>query len=323
MKKRKKNIEPIVINSEPLSTTTIGTLDIKENGPFVVIIGIALFLACIIGLPYITDWIQNMDFSTLPTTPAPPPTTETPSDEDEENLGEDKYYALQNDLVVLLNGFQFSKFQVDNTAKTISFEILNQNGNSNLFTEKNFYLELYTSDTRLLDRIRLTAESLSGQKSFTYDITDALANATISQIAIVTKEDTDYPPVDLSMNADNEPILTCQKDNELITYTFKMENEVYHLIQIEEQANYLSTDANYDTYLQEYTTFSNSYLGIRGVSATLTPTTTGFAFKNTIQLEQVSVADYKRLFTKDIYYNRDTEARVIAFELNASGYTCE
>ena len=62
MKKRKKNIEPIVINSEPLSTTTIGTLDIKENGPFVVIIGIALFLACIIGLPYITDWIQNMDF---------------------------------------------------------------------------------------------------------------------------------------------------------------------------------------------------------------------------------------------------------------------
>ena len=323
MKKRKKNIEPIVINSEPLSTTTIGTLDIKENGPFVVIIGIALFLACIIGLPYITDWIQNMDFSTLPTTPAPPPTTETPSDEDEENLGEDKYYALQNDLVVLLNGFQFSKFQVDNTAKTISFEILNQNGNSDLFTEKNFYLELYTSDTRLLDRIRLTAESLSGQKSFTYDITDALANGTISQIAIVTKEDTDYPPVDLSTNADNEPILTCQKDNELITYTFKMENEVYHLIQIEEQANYLSTDANYDTYLQEYTIFSNSYLGIRGVSATLTPTTTGFAFKNTIQLEQVSVADYKRLFTKDIYYNRNTEARVIAFELNASGYTCE
>lgn len=323
MKKRKKNVEPIVINSEPLSTTTIGSLEIKENGPIFVIVGVAIFLACIIGLPYITDWIQNLDFSGTTTIPVNSPTAETPSGDVEENLGEDKYYTLENNLVVILNGFQFSKFQVNNTAKTISFEILNQNGDSNLFVEKNFYLELYTSDTKLLERIRLTQESLSGQKSFTYDITDALASGTISQIAIVTKEDTDYPPVDLGTNQDNEPILTCQKGNELITYTFKSEKDRYYLIQIEEQASYLSSDSNYNTYLQEYTALSNNYLGIRGVSTTLTPTATGFAFKNTIQLETISVSDYKRLFTKDIYYDRNTEAKVIAFELNASGYTCE
>ena len=129
--------------------------------------------------------------------------------------------------------------------------------------------------------------------------------------------------MDLGTNQDNEPILTCQKGNELITYTFKSEKDRYYLIQIEEQASYLSSDSNYNTYLQEYTALSNNYLGIRGVSTTLTPTATGFAFKNTIQLETISVSDYKRLFTKDIYYDRNTEAKVIAFELNASGYTCE
>ena len=46
MKKKKKTNEPIIINQEPLSTTTIGKIEIKDNGPIFAIVGIAIFVIC-------------------------------------------------------------------------------------------------------------------------------------------------------------------------------------------------------------------------------------------------------------------------------------
>ena len=323
MKKKKKNIEPIVINQEPLSTTTIGKIEVKENGPIFALVGIGIFVVCILLLPQLSEWVSNLSTPSTPSIVTPGGGGSTiPAPDDDDDTSEIRFYDLSNDLLIVLNGFNFSNFLVDEGEETLSFTITNQNGDSDLFVKNNYYMELYTADELLLQRIRLTTDTLNGSQTFSYDISESVQNGTISKITVVSKVDEDYPQVELELDANNVPILTCQKNNEILTYRFVLENNVYHLIEINERNSYLSRDENYSKYLQEYTTLSNLYLGIVGVSTSLNPTATGFSFDTTINLEKISVAEYKRVFEKNIYYSRNTEARVIAFELSASGYTC-
>lgn len=322
MKKKKKTNEPIIINQEPLSTTTIGKIEIKDNGPIFAIVGIVIFVICIILLPTISEWVASLSNPNIVDKGSPGTGVTPPSEEEEEDNSEIKYYDVKEDLLIVLSGFNFSNFVVDSNTKTLTFTITNQNGDSEFFTKNNYYLELYTTDELLLQRIRLTTEIVNGTVNFTYDINEALATGTVSKVAIVLKTDEDYPPVELETDSKNNPILTCEKDNEILTYQFVYENNVYHLIQINEQNSYQSSDPNYATHLQEYTVLSNNYSGINGVRTTLNPTATGFSFETNIDLEEISVANYHRIFEKDIYYDRNTEARVISFELSSSGYTC-
>ncbi len=322
MKKKKKTNETIIINQEPLSTTTIGKIEIKENGPIFAIIGIAIFVICIIFLPTISEWVTSLSNPNI-TTPVSPGTSTTPPAEDEkEENNEIKYYNVTDNLLIVLSGFNFTNFVVNTNTNTLTFTLTNQNGDAKLFQENNYYLELYTADELLLQRIKLTTELVNGSTNFSYDITEALENGTISKVAIVLKTNEDYPPVELETDANNNPILTCEKDNEVLTYQFIYENNVYHLKHINEQNSYRSNDINYANYLQEYTELSNSYTGINGVSTSLNPTTTGFSFETNIDLEKISVANYRRIFKKNMYYDKNTEAKVISFELSASGYTC-
>ncbi len=322
MKKKKKINEPIIINQEPLSTTTIGKIEIKENGPIFAIIGIAIFVICIILLPTISEWVTSLSNPNIVDNVPPGTAVTPPSKDEEEDNSEIKYYELKDDLLIILNGFNFSNFRVDSSTNVLTFTLANQNGDSEFFSKSNYYLELYTTDELLLQRIKLTTEIINGSITFTYDIKEALTNGTISKVAIVLKTDEDCPPIELGTDAKNNSILTCEKDNEILTYQFVHENNVYHLTQITEQNSYKTTNPNYSTYLQEYTALSNNYSGINGVKTTLSPTATGFSFETNIDLEEISVANYHRIFKKDIYYDKNTEARVVSFELSASGYTC-
>lgn len=327
MFKRKKK-EPIVINKEPLATTTIGIINTKENGPIFAIIGILLFLGCIIALPYINEWINDPS-SIIPSTPNTPPSEEEPAvpddgnDEENEEPGEEtSNYPLTADLTIDIEGYTFNNFVLDETAKTLSFTLTNNTGDTNLFADNNYYLEMYTTDSLLLGRIRLTTDVYTAPQNYSYDVTSALNNGTISTIAIVTKEDEDYPPVELSIDENDRAVLTCQKNGEETTYYFNEENRTFKLIQIDNRRSFLSTDPSYSNYLTEYTTLAETYSAINGVTASLNPTTSGFSFMTSIDLNTITTSSYRN-FTGEIYYPKDTEARVIHFELTASGYTCE
>lgn len=319
--KKRKTVEPIIINKEPLMTTTIGKMETKENGPIFAIIGVVIFILCIFFLPQISTLIKNVTDpnSVITGESSEKPGTPSNNEEDEEEVN---YYQFKNDLMVTLKGYYFSNFVIDNTSKTFSFLIQNQNGDANLFKENNYYLELYTSDELLLQRVFLTSSKMINNSTFSFSLDSNVNSSDIYKLAFVIKEDEDYPAVELKNDKNKNPILTCTLNNETITYTFKNEDDIYKLKTISEVNSFNSSDPNYSNYLTTYTILADSYKDINGVDAHLNPIATGFNFDTTIDLEKVDNTSYNKTFTKDIYYKKDTEARIIAFELSSSGYTC-
>lgn len=319
--KKRKTVEPIIINKEPLATTTIGKMETKENGPIFAVIGIGIFIVCIFFLPQISSWINNLRNPSSPITGGTITTPENPSqsEEEKENVN---YYEFKSDLLVTLNGYYFKDFVINENNKTFNFFVQNQNGDDNLFKEKNYYLELYTKDELLLQRVRLAPSKMVNNSTFSFSLDSNINTNDIYKLAFVTKEDEDYPAVDLQNDKNNNPILTCTLNNETITYTFKNEEDIYKLKSINEVNSFKSTDPNYSNYLTSYTILADSYKSVNGVDAHLNPIATGFTFDTTIDLEKVDNTNYTKTFTKEIYYSKDTEARIIAFELSSSGYTC-
>ena len=74
--------------------------------------------------------------------------------------------------------------------------------------------------------------------------------------------------------------------------------------------------------LSRYETYATSYNSLGGVKATLIPINTGFTFKVNIDLATIPEASYTSTFTDKYYYSLDTEAKIVAFELKTSGFTC-
>ncbi len=312
---KKKKQEPVVVQNTPLIPTTIGVIDTKENGPIVAIVIIILFLLGIFFMDDITAFFHPTSAPsnpTVPTTPGENPTTPlTPSEEI-------KYYDFKNDLEIDMNGFQITNFKVDETKSTISFRVSNVNGDENYFKDNQFYLELYNTEKTLLERLKIANDSITTFRNFSFIV----QNTKIASLAFVKKDVTDYPNVSLKVNSNEQPYLTCQNSDITYEYIFTEKDEVYLLKQINETKTFLTSREDYEDVLNEYNTLKTSYDSLGGVTATLTPITRGFRFETSIDLENVSSETMKKHFSDSIYYKLDTEAKVIAFELESSGYTC-
>lgn len=316
----KKKNEQIVLNKAELMPTTIGTLDQKENGPIVVIVLIILFVICIFLLPYVNEWLQEP-----PPSITPPPSNMAPSI-DEPNVDEPvddvTYYTISNDLTIDLEGFQFSSFTVNSINKTLNFTLTNVSGEEDFFETSNYFMELYSSDNKLLQRIKLEKENIVTSSIYSYDVSTAFYNGTINKLTLSNINTSDYPNVSLTNNTSGTPYLTCTKDNQTLTYYFTEQKGTYQLNQLREKITLQNTAQDYNATLENYTTLVASLNNVAGVSTDLVPTTSGFAFELTLQLGSVTNETMNRYFTNDVYYEAKTEAKVIAFELESENYTC-
>ncbi len=317
MAKKKKN-EPIVIDKTELIPTTLGSLETKENGPLVAIIWVVLFVVCIVALPYVTEYFTNSNNNT-PTSSNPSkdnPTTQTPVTTEPE---EEKYYEISNDVIISEEGFQITELTLKN--QTLNFLITNINGSSTYFTQNDYYIELYDDDATLLQRIKFDNVAIVNSRSFSYDIKEAYQNGTPTKLSFIQKEEQDYPQVTLSLNKEKVPVLTCQKEERTITYLFESESS-YLLKSIETEYTYSSSNNDYESVLTTYSTLTASYNTFAGVTAELSPIATGFTFYAVIDLASIPSFTYTNNFTESYYYPANTEAKVIAFELGTSGYSC-
>lgn len=317
----KKKKEQIVLNKTELMPTTIGTLDQKENGPIVVIVLIVLFIICIFLLPYVNEWLQEPEQITTT-----PPSTTTPSD-DEPNLDEPTdeitYYTISNNLTIDLEGLEFSNFTVNSTNHTLNFTLTNVSGKEDFFETNNYFMELYSSDNKLLQRIKLEKDNIITSSTYSYDVSTAFSNGTINKLTLSNIATTDYPNVSLSNDTTGTPYLTCTKDNQTLTYYFTEQDGTYKLNQLRERLTFQNTAQDYNTTLENYTTLVASLNNVTGVSTDLVPTTSGFTFELTLQLGSVTNPTMNRYFTDNIYYRANTEAKVVAFELESENYTCQ
>lgn len=323
MAKKKKQEEVVIVRKE-LTPTVIGTLEKKESGPIIAIIWVVIFILGIVGLPFLTDWIDTK-FHTpnIPpikgNTPNNPGTPEEPNNPEEPQ--EIKYYDIEENLIIDFDGFQLTKIVVDPVSKTFSSRLIHLTGDTNLFLTKRYFIELYSEENTLLERFLIPVEELKDFKILNFST--ASNYQIVKKIAIVKKDERDYPAVSLKLNTNNEGVLECSHNDEIFTYFFQEYNNRFLLNRVVENLTYYSSSNDYDSVLMKYTTLSASFRSVNGVEVELTPLQNGFYYEATIDYNQVSTSDASKYLTRPIYYKKNTEAKVISFELGASGYQCK
>jgi hypothetical protein len=236
----------------------------------------------------------------------------TSIDEEQETI----YYDLSSTLTVTLeNTLKVDNFKISNN--TLSFRITNNGDSRFYFNDKNYFIELYNEYNTLLERVIMSKESVSKDysKDFTYEIDEATAS-NASKIVFVEKQIDDYPNITLTTNDSDEEVLTCTKDSEIITYKFKKEN----LINITDILNYNKTgsDLVYQNDVSLWQSKVATYNNISGISSTFVESANGFVVNTVLDVLNVKISSVDN----DYYYSSDTQAKVVNFEMEARGFSC-
>lgn len=311
---KRKTKEPIVIDKTPLKATSLGNLETKENGPLVAILWVGLLVVCIISLPYIADFVQNYQNNKIIDTPTKKPDHTSDNNTQGEITKDQTIYNFEKNLVITENKFNLSDFSVSNNVLT--FKITNVGGDVDYFKKHNYFVELFNDDKTLLQRIKFDGITINKSKTITLNV-DAVS---FTKISFIEKDVKDYPNVTLK-TVSEIPTLTCQNKDLKVIYTFSTDED-NKLKTIETNYSYASTNKDYEQMLSRYETYATSYNSLGGVKATLIPINTGFTFKVNIDLATIPEASYTSTFTDKYYYSLDTEAKIVAFELKTSGFTC-
>ena len=327
MGKRKKEMkkEPLVIDPRELAVTELGKLERKENGPIFAIVWIVIFVVGIAILPYLSEYFSSPEIPSKPIISNPSGNqgssggTTNPEDE---FIKESEYNSLATNTAIVMNGVKIENIVLDLNEAQISLSINPNKVDQAIFQKYNFYLELYTDTKTLLQRIRLTDSVIKTTKSYVFDLDTSQDIFQISHFRIVLKSSEDYPSVELSTDASNKPILQCQNDHETILYTFEEKDGKYQLIALEESFEYYEDELDYLQTYNKYISYSTTYNEMAGVTTYISTLSNGFYYQMAIDLTKVIEMNYQKLFTRPIYYAKGTEAKIINFELNASGYKC-
>lgn len=328
-KKADKNkYNNVVIKKDDLMPTTIGEIINDDHSLRSVILLFSLLIIIILGLPYVTTIFQNIKDGKPPLSVTPTPTTpepdETPSEPEtppviDEDETEPEYYALDLPVDIEVDGLHF-QLTLNSQNQVLSAVLTNESADSNVLLENTYYLELYNEEKKLLDRILVQGKQITSNLRFDYDIQEAYSLGVVKYVVISKKTESDYPNVTLKTNDKNQPYLTCAKNNEVLTYLFKKSDNTYLLQSINERIIYESpTEEEILTFEQRM----DDYNSITGVDSQIELETTGFSIDTTIDLTKVSIKNQQATLNNEAYYEKDTEAKAIAFELNSSGYTCE
>lgn len=308
-----KKEQKIVITDKELTPTIIGKLDTKEKSPILLLFIFAIFVTVAIFLPDIQNYVENM----LKGEQNNNPTTNTPINNNEDKPSEEEeitYYDYSEDLVINNELFAISNIKVENNQ--ITFDLKNNTDKELNLGDLKYFLELYSDDTTLLQRIKISYGSfaINETKQYSYDIDDNTLD-NFKKILVVEKTEDDYPEVNLQINAENNGILTCTKGYETITYTFGND----YLININDLINYpFSNDISYATNLQNYQVLAATYNNYEGVSSTIVTLDTGFTFTTLIDLRSADITSLEN----NNYYAYRTLAKTVKFETESNGFSC-
>ncbi len=323
-KKVKENFDNVVINNVELTPTTIGKINENESGLKGVIILFGALILIIFGLPYavnLVDKLQGKEITPPPvaTTPEEPkkeePTSENPKKEEE-------YLSISSSIVKTISGIKY-EIDVDVTNKKLNVNVTNSSGSPSALINNPMFIELYTQDKTLIDRILISKEEIvtNTTKEFVYSFKDNTGNNVDPvYLTLNTKSINDYPAITLtSQDINNLPYLTCTKDNETIVYAFR-NDEDYLLSNISDRI--LVTNNDEET-INNYEALTVSYNSIEGVDANIVPKTNGFSLETEIDLSKVKISEKKRILNNQAFYEKDELAKTIYFELTSSGFKCQ
>lgn len=313
---KKKDKRPVVLSNQELIPSVLGVMDEKGKSIFPILLFFGFLVGFIIGLPTITSYLkgeQQIPFVGGGTSSKNPNPPSNPS------LEEEKFYDYKSNLDIVVDGISFRNFNVNQNS--LSITLMNQSASNTYLSNHYLYLELYDSNLTLLQRIKMPViqDFTKGEsKVFTFDLN---TSTSISKLKLEEKERSSYPAVNLNKESDGTYSLTCRKDHDKLEYMFDETSKLYF---ITHTVNYTSVVSNYTEIMADYQQLSNKYNGIDGVVSNFLPTLSSFTLTSTFALEKIDFNNrtIKNTLDHEAYYGKDTEGKVVYFELSAMNYQC-
>lgn len=307
-----KKKQVVIVDQELVPTTLAIKQDKKKVSVFGVVwifIIFAIFIGGVIYLPTIAQYISDY-LNPIPDEFTGGNDNNNQKDDDTQDVEVTEFKIADNPTITQTD-FEISNVNIVNN--TLSLNIKNLSKEILDFSKYHYFINLFDDNKKLVQRIMLNDEiiAIDGIETFTYNLKDT----TTSIISLVTINVVDYPAYVASKNENGTATLVCTKDYETISYLLN-DNKVYA---IQDVFSVDSTDANFNTLYGTYQAMATAYGNINGMSSTLNIVDGKLDFRTIINLNVVDIAK----INNKMVYPKDTDAKVMKFELETKDYVCQ
>lgn len=293
------------------------TLAVKEDKKKASIFGIVwivlifgIFILGVIYLPDIASFVNNY-FNPDVVTPSGGNNNKNNGNDDVNSDDEKiKEFVISDNLEITFDSFKINNIKKVNSK--ISMDIVNTSNEILDLSKDNYFINMYSEGKKLLKRVMLGDVIVSVGSTYTvsYDIDD-----NVYMLSVYNLSKKDYPAYVVTSDESNMGTLTCTKEYEKIDYLTN-NNKVY-AINLLNEVN--SSDTNFNTLYATYQAMKNTYDNVEGISSSLDVINNVLTFISIINLNVVLDGS----INLKSYYPKDTDAKVIYFEMTSMGYTCK
>lgn len=293
------------------------TLAVKEDKKKASIFGIVwivlifgIFILGVIYLPDIASFVNNY-FNPDVVTPSGGNNNKNNGNDDVNSDDEKiKEYVISDNLEITFDSFKINNIKKENNK--ISMDIVNTSNEILDLSKDNYFINMYSEGKKLLKRVMLGDVIVSVGSTYTvsYDVDD-----NVYMLSIYNLNKKDYPAYVVTSDESNMGTLTCTKEYEKIDYLTN-NNKVYAINLLNEVS---SSDTNFNTLYATYQAMKNTYDSVEGISSSLDVINNVLTFRSIINLNVVLDGS----INLKSYYPKDTDAKVIYFEMTSMGYTCK
>jgi len=316
MGNKKKKIKNFKLEQDELKPMTIGMFESRKRSSIGTFIILTIFVLVIFFLPQITEIINNY---LNPETPIViDPGNNIPDDPiiDDTPSYDDTFYEYNESLKIINDDITVSSFVVDPVKNTLSFTITN-NGAALDIEDLNYYIEIYNKERTLIERVKLANETTLASGAFR-ELTKKISSesaTTIGYLVLVKKTINEYPEVNIKVSEDGSATLVCSNSFEKITYKFKdnklkeLTSEVTHKIE----------ELDYNALYEMHKILVDNYNSKTGIVSTLFQYDAGYNITTNVNLNEASRL---YIFSADSF-KLDVEPKVVKFEMEAQGFSCE
>lgn len=304
-----------------MQSQIIGELPVEQQkGIFWMFLFFGILIGLVFGLPYITDYIEEKNEQKNKEQEVVP---QEKSEAQPEATPEVIYREIDMNTVFSIDELQFKQLskEIVEGEYYLKLTITNNGKITYNFDQPKYFIELFNQDKTLIERSKLISDSsiASGE---TVDITlliseNAYNNSTL--ITVVQKDVKDYPEYELSKNIDDKKLMVCTNNNSSISYYFDQKNR---LIEINDIYNYNLIDGQIELYNDRLNAYQNKSAELKnneGVTSAIADTDSSFTVNTQIDLSKANINNLK----DNHYFAKDTEPKVVKFEMESMRYTCE
>lgn len=293
------------------------TLAVKEDKKKASIFGIVwivlifgIFILGVIYLPDIASFVNNY-FNPDVVTPSGGNNNKNNGNNDVNSDDEKiKEYVISDNLEITFDSFKINNIKKENNK--ISMDIVNTSNEILDLSKYNYFINMYSESKTLLKRVMLGDVIVSVGNAYTvsYD-----TDENVYMLSVYNLSKKDYPAYVVTSDESNMGTLTCTKEYEKIDYLTN-NNKVYAINLLNEVS---SSDTNFNTLYATYQAMKNTYDSVEGISSSLDVINNVLTFRSIINLNVVLDGS----INLKSYYPKDTDAKVIYFEMTSMGYTCK